>query len=957
MQHVVKQCQYATFVVDSLDFSVVVAAGGDGKLREIIAGEETQVVDLSVGTNVTALAISKDNRRLFAGTSVGSIQIYAWPMRGRHLVECFVQTEAITHLRITDSGDHPLLVSTSEDGSVCLFRILESNSGGATMNDNGEGVESITSAGRMIESKMLVDKKRYSTSGSAGSSPSAGIVCDAVLVAREDLEDKDANILEMQQQYTQVKADVEFALHRKENEWVDRLHVVKDDSERLVVQERARFEELEARHQLMMRRHAEELSQIEANHVKMTQELENQYERKLAQEVARYDALSETLELTRQRCEALVESQDQQHRGALHAERKAAYSRSKEQNDVIKRLHDDLNYNHAKFEEVLRQEEVDYEVELQRLRADYEKQLESERQTSAIKQGQVSAANTKLEAMKKKMQELKASSLARDVLLATERAKVTKLEDTIASFEEHFQEYKVVMGDKEKAIAGLQSSNRVLESFRSVLSYRIDNLEKEKAPVVDHVHGLESHISEMQSEMADEYKMKGEQQQDSEAKDAKIRLLLNEVKMLRQSTLKKDYSMSEMTREFARLVQISNLKDLASAVKDSYRAFVIGEALHKKPPKPMLATSLSAGELESSSERSVGKKSQQAQKDSRTNSSPAKQKRGVENERAAIAPSSNGRKKDDRGQQQTPETSVSASDESLGYDTKQAVNESVKQMEYMSRTIMTLRSALDNANAKADRIRRDSVAEGSQLIEECNKLRKENKSLAIKIRDLERSLNGFGMASPSASRPMTSTQSSPQFAIRSTPSLVEQEPLLIDVGSSLTLQPLSIATPSKKSGFGSSNSSHISSPSPTRKASSHGLPFARLEKEREMRSGRFAKAEELSAVVDRQKREIQRLQAQVQLLLSEEPAGTRYEWTGEQELQAQPASQPARLRGSDASLFLKRRRSGPSFGASPRAATGLRSRGSSAPAVVERPGASAASVVRADARRATGWSC
>lgn len=863
MQHVVKQCQYAAFVVDSGDFSVVVAAGNDGRLREIVAGEETHTVELSAGTHVTALALTRDNRRLFAGTSVGSIQIYSWPLRGKHLAEFYVQTDAITHLRITESNDS-LLVSSSEDGSVCLFRILDASSSSAQAN----AIERMGEEEESAKSPALGDRKRLLTTSSAAST--ATLVCDAVLVAREDLDDKDSSLVEMQQQYAQVKADVEFALHRKENEWVDRLHVVKDESERLVVQERARFEDLEARHQHMMRRHTEELSQIEANHVKMTQELENQYERKLAQEVARFDALSETLEVTRQRCEALVESQDQQHRGALHAERKAAYSRSKEQNDIIKRLHDDLSYNHAKFEEVLRQEETDYEVELHRMRGDYEKQLEQERQNTAIKQGQLSAVNTKLEAMKKKMQELKASSLARDVLLATERAKVAKLETTVATFEEHFETCKLTLGDKEKAIVGLQSSNRVLESFRSVLSHRIDNLEKQKAPIEGHMTQLESHISEMQTEMADEFKMKAEIQQDMEAKEAKVRLLLNEVKMLRQSSLKKEYAMSEMTREFARLVQISNLKDLASAVKDSYRAFVIGEAVHKKPPKPLGLSTQDPPGLES--QPSVGKRSQQIvaspKKTTIVAASPAKGKRGEERDRATTAPSPN-RKRQEDGQQQEL---AAATDEALGYDTKQAVNESVKQMEYMSRTITTLRAALDNANAKADRIRRDSVAEGSQLIEECNKLRKDNKTLAMKIRDLERSLNGLGSTSqpsPSSSRPMSSSLSSPQIPTRA----AESEPLMIDtasINSACKLLPLSSATPGNRKG---STGMGLPSPSPTRKGHRNALPFARIEMERDLRTGRHAKVEELSAVVDRQKREIHRLQTQVQLLLSEEPLG------------------------------------------------------------------------------------
>ncbi|POM74209.1 WD domain containing hypothetical protein, partial [Phytophthora palmivora] len=438
----------------------------------------------------------------------------------------------------------------------------------------------------------------------------------------------------------------------------------------------------------------------------MTQELENQYERKLAQEVARYDALSEALEQTRQRCEALVEAQDSQNRGTLHAERKAAYTRAKEQNDIIKRLHEDLKYNHVKFEEVLHQEETDYEQEMQKMRAEFATQLENERQNTAVKQGQVSAANTKLESLRKKMQELKASSHARDVLLSTERSKVTRLEATLANYERHFDVCRSSSHDKEKAINGLKSENRVLENFRSVLSHRIDGLETEQAPMQDHLHSLESKISEMQNELADEYRLKAELQQDMQNKDAKIRTLLHEVKTLRQSSLKKEYSVGEMTREFTRLAQLTNYKDLENAVKAAYKVYVMGETLHKKPPP----SPLSGGGIYSPAKpvntkvTNVQQKQQQPPAASPTN-------------KASII-----------------------SDEALGYDCKQSVDESVKQMEYMSRTIQTLRTALDHAKTQADRARRDSVAEGSMLIDECNRLRKENKMLQVQIRDLKRSL-------------------------------------------------------------------------------------------------------------------------------------------------------------------------------------------------------------------------
>lgn len=834
MLHVVKQCQYSALVVDDDDPKLVVAAGSDGKMREILSGEETKTVDLPQGVSVTSLALMKESKRLFAATNIGSILVYSWPLSPKIIGEYFAHTEAITTLRITE--DSECLVTSSEDGSICIFALNNSHLSRSSIIETQE--QSL-----MDGFQRQTDKKKTTAT-----------FADAVLVAREDIDERQATLVEMQQNYDQLKADVEFALHRKENEWIERLRVIKEETETLVIQERVRYEELESRHQQAGRKHVEDLSQKEANHVKLTQELENQYERKLAQEIARYDALSETLEQTRQRCEALIESQDNQHRTILHSERKSSYARAKDQNEVIKRLHEDLKFNHSKFEEVLHQEETEYEQELQKARSEYEKLLDNERQNTAIKQGQLSAANTKLESLAKKMQELKATSHARDIILSTEKEKVEKLEGMLVQYEKHFEHCKYSINEKEKAIAGLKSSNRILENFRSVLYHRIDNLEVQQAPMQNHMSSLENHISEMQTELVEDFKSKAAMQQELERKDVKVNSLLQEVKMLRQSSLKKDYSLSEMTREFTRLAQLSNYKDLDAAVKDAYRVFVIGEIIHKRPPKAVITANIQA------ESKSASKNSQLKGGQSPSYASPAKRDaRAVTEGRATTAPAKAGL--DQRSQQIQPLMLSSSSDEALGYDCKQAVDESMKNMEFMSKSIVTLRAALESTKTKADRIRRDSVAEGSFLIEECNKLRKDNKVLGMRVRELESVLNYSNIGAPgtpsSASRKrLQSNSSCPQL-----PSPQEND-LTIDTGA--------INSPSKLTPLGSTT------PSKQRRELRKGggvLPFARLEMDRDKRTGAVAKIDDLNSVIDRQKSEIQRLQNQVQLLLSEEPEG------------------------------------------------------------------------------------
>jgi hypothetical protein len=123
-----------------------------------------------------------------------------------------------------------------------------------------------------------------------------------------------------------------------------------------------------------------------------------------AMEMERFDALSEEMEKMRQRCEALLDQQSSEHERDSRDVRMDSSKREQGLADKIRQLHDDLKYNEVKFEEVLRQQESEYERELVQLKAAAERELELERQNTALKEQELSSKKNKLEQLKKKMQ-------------------------------------------------------------------------------------------------------------------------------------------------------------------------------------------------------------------------------------------------------------------------------------------------------------------------------------------------------------------------------------------------------------------------------------------------------------------------------------------------------------------------------------------------------------------------
>jgi hypothetical protein len=246
----------------------------------------------------------------------------------------------------------------------------------------------------------------------------------------------------------------------------------------------------------------------------------------------RFDKLSEEMELMRQRCEALLEAQESKHHRQLDKERTEFERIIKERTDKIKQLTEDVKYNEVKFEEILQQQEKEYEGmygwmdgcsrhdfkrtsssltrddarkavlsvvtfffcfllpfsiqcvcvcrgwvrytgELLSLRDKKDKDIAAERKERVKKQSELTSKDNKFDALSKKVQEMKVVTEGREAKYQEEIAKNVSLDKTLAHYEQHMQEREVMLAEKERTILALRSTNRTLDNFRFVLDHRL----------------------------------------------------------------------------------------------------------------------------------------------------------------------------------------------------------------------------------------------------------------------------------------------------------------------------------------------------------------------------------------------------------------------------------------------------------------------------------------------------
>jgi WD40 repeat protein len=661
-QHVVKQCQYNGLVIDSPDRNgdptgPIVVCGSDFKIRQISGGDEKKVFDTG-DCCLTQLVLSNSNKFLFAGTAKGAVRIYEWPLTEAYH-EFQVHTGPVNALRI--SADDKYLFSASEDGSIFVLLVQPI--------ENGNEIQ-----------VAPPDRRQFNL--------------DAVLVSQEEVEERETMLADMRMKFEQMKSDTEYNLHRKDTEWGEKLKTTKEEAEIQLSAERARYEELQHRHEQYVRDHMEQTDKRDADHVQVTQELENQYEHKLATELERYDRLAEDMEAMRQRCEGLLEAQDSRHARLAAEERHQAEQHQLAQAEKIRQLHEDLKYNEVKFEEVLAQQETEYEKELKEVKQHAEQELAEERQNTAIKQGGLTAMKNKYDALKKKLNEAKIHLGETEQLYAQQKAKSKKLEETLKHFEAHMEEREATLAEKERMILSLRSTNRTLDNFRFVLDHRLQQLTEEKGPITQHIEQLEKHIRDMYDELVGEYHNKKQIDSLLEQKDLKIGTLTKELVMLRAYGRERDRTIASFNRELTSIVGLTTPKDIEDAVKDLYRQYVKGE-------KPR--------------QKTRGNKSRgNASKDK----APKKAK-GKEDG-------------DEEFDEESDEDDEGGGDNLVSEDSGEAVREARRQRDYMQKTVVTLKRALKQAKGEAATKSKAAMSENSLLISECNHLRKEGRQLRVR---------------------------------------------------------------------------------------------------------------------------------------------------------------------------------------------------------------------------------
>jgi len=329
---------------------------------------------------------------------------------------------------------------------------------------------------------------------------------DEILVTRTFLEEKTAQLVELERQVDELSNQIEFQLRHRDLYHKEKIAEIEDKYSQEIEQARAKYELLREERNDMEMECEENIRAIEEKHAKQIQDLEASFQQKMMVEVGRYQKLSNTRDKEHAEWETQYNQLLQKHERELQDNARKFEEQKLDDTQLRQRILSEKELSRRVHNETLRQLENDADREIEELKAAYDDKLATEKDDKVRLRGQAGIHRKHHEDLKRHM--LKKDEEFRFFLEET-RKKQERIDQMIQEREQNMKEIKdrdKTIGDKETKIYELKKQNAELEKFKFVLDYKIKELKAQIDPKNEDIAAMKRIINGMDADLEDYHK-------------------------------------------------------------------------------------------------------------------------------------------------------------------------------------------------------------------------------------------------------------------------------------------------------------------------------------------------------------------------------------------------------------------------------------------------------------------
>jgi len=513
--------------------------GTDKMLREVHNGQPQNIIQ--AGTTLGQIVLSNSAKALFAAVAepdaVAPIRCYKFPLDG-FFNEFSCHSAPATRIRIT--FDDYFLFTCSEDGCLFIFDVRKKDK----------------EAPKRDKESVL---------------PPA----DEILVTRTFLDEKQAQLLELERQVEELSNQIEFQLRHRETFHKEEMVELEEKYTQEIDAERTKHELLREEKNDAEMEAEENIKSLVELHAKQTQDLEGSFQHKMMIEVGRYQKLATEKESIHRYWETEHKQLMDKHAKTVAELKREFEARQAEDKRTIQRIVDEKRLAEEVHQETMRQLEQDTDQEIEDLKNEKELRLKAEREDKVRLRGMSGIHKRNHEDLKRLMQKKEDELHQYEEEARKKQEKINQLDSEKAHNLKEIRERDKQIGDKEGKIYELKKQNQELEKFKFVLDYKIKELKAQIDPKSEAIAEMMKQIQAMDSDLEDYHRKNKQLLQNIQQLTSKQRSLQEEIISQRKRMLESQTIIKRLKNDLHECVQfIQEPKQLKESVSNLYKKYV-----------------------------------------------------------------------------------------------------------------------------------------------------------------------------------------------------------------------------------------------------------------------------------------------------------------------------------------------------------------------------------------------
>ncbi|KAJ8350431.1 hypothetical protein SKAU_G00255610 [Synaphobranchus kaupii] len=456
-----KSCRY-TNVSISPDGETIFAVGTDCTLKEIQDGQILTEVPANTVT-YTTLALSREGKVLFCGTSAGSITIMSCPLSSQEeLFEFKGHAGAITRMAIT--FDDQFLLTISEDGSLLIWKIIWNRYG------------------------LMRDKKMC--------------YLEEILITKSDLEEKNYNMMELNARVQVLNIENQYQLRLKDMEHKRLFKKMTAEFTQQIEALEQNMNVLKAEKDKLVLEHNKLLKEVVEEHARVTKELNSSMQRKLGQEYKASHVLQLGSQKELQECRLQLQSMEDSHKRVLEQLTGSYESKLQENLLQLQQCKDGSRQQRMEYELMIKMIEQDGDREILDIRCKYETKLKEEREISTQYKDEAGIMRKKFNCLQKEISDKNKEIEKLKAEVKKHLNVISCLENDILGLEREIMWRNENIEEKEVQIGQMRKRNVDLEKLKYILDHRVHELTTQIEPKEKTIKEMKEQIQQMEGELA-----------------------------------------------------------------------------------------------------------------------------------------------------------------------------------------------------------------------------------------------------------------------------------------------------------------------------------------------------------------------------------------------------------------------------------------------------------------------